>query len=222
MTRREFISGAVAASSCRLTARPVRSLIGGRIVEDDSVHLPYDAEIEYLESTGTQWIDTGLKWDCSGDIQCRFSFATLRSVARAVFGYSVDSTFSVYSNGSQLIAANGSWVGYVNWKNAVYVGSMFDFSLAERKVINVGTQEYKTFIGSNDAVSSTTVSLFHFGGRYYGDGIRIHSYSCISQGDRIDLIPVRVGAVGYMYDKISGVLFEGRGTGNFVLGPDVN
>ena len=23
--------------------------------------LPYDAEVEYLESTGTQWIDTGIK-----------------------------------------------------------------------------------------------------------------------------------------------------------------
>ena len=36
-----------------------------------------------------------------------------------------------------------------------------------------------------------------------------------------DLIPVRVGNVGYMYDKVSGQLFGNSGTGNFILGPDV-
>jgi hypothetical protein len=35
-----------------------------------------------------------------------------------------------------------------------------------------------------------------------------------------DLIPVRIGNVGYMYDKVSGKLFENQGTGNFILGPD--
>ena len=36
-----------------------------------------------------------------------------------------------------------------------------------------------------------------------------------------DLIPVRVGKVGYMYDKVSGQLFGNSGTGEFILGPDV-
>ena len=36
----------------------------------------------------------------------------------------------------------------------------------------------------------------------------------------MELIPVRVGQVGYLYDKISGQLFGNQGTGDFVLGPD--
>lgn len=36
-----------------------------------------------------------------------------------------------------------------------------------------------------------------------------------------DLIPVRVGTVGYMYDRVSGQLFGNLGTGDFILGPDV-
>lgn len=46
----------------------------------------------------------------------------------------------------------------------------------------------------------------------------------ISQGNQIvmDLIPVRVGNVGYMFDKISGNLYGNNGTGSFTLGPDVN
>ena len=35
-----------------------------------------------------------------------------------------------------------------------------------------------------------------------------------------DFIPVRVGNVGYMYDKVSGQLFGNSGTGSFILGPD--
>ena len=36
-----------------------------------------------------------------------------------------------------------------------------------------------------------------------------------------DFIPVRVGQVGYMYDRVSGELFGNDGTGDFILGPDV-
>lgn len=36
-----------------------------------------------------------------------------------------------------------------------------------------------------------------------------------------DGIPVRVGTVGYMYDRVSGQLFGNDGTGAFTLGPDV-
>ena len=37
----------------------------------------------------------------------------------------------------------------------------------------------------------------------------------------MDIIPVRIGNVGYMYDRVSGQLFGNAGTGSFVLGPDV-
>lgn len=35
----------------------------------------------------------------------------------------------------------------------------------------------------------------------------------------MDLIPVRIGTTGYMYDKISGQLLAG--TGEFILGQDI-
>ena len=35
-----------------------------------------------------------------------------------------------------------------------------------------------------------------------------------------DLIPVRKGNIGYMYDRVSGQLFGNQGTGDFVIGPD--
>lgn len=45
----------------------------------------------------------------------------------------------------------------------------------------------------------------------------------ITQGSELimDFIPVRVGQIGYMYDKISHKLFGNSGTGDFILGPDI-
>lgn len=37
----------------------------------------------------------------------------------------------------------------------------------------------------------------------------------------LDLIPVRVGNVGYMYDRVSRKLFGNTGTGDFAIGDDV-
>lgn len=53
-------------------------------------------------------------------------------------------------------------------------------------------------------------------------GQRIYGYRFIAGGHTLtDLIPVRVGDVGYMYDRVSGQLFGNQGTGEFVLGPDI-
>lgn len=37
----------------------------------------------------------------------------------------------------------------------------------------------------------------------------------------LNLIPVRIGTRGYMYDKVSKQLFSNSGTGEFILGPDI-
>ena len=37
----------------------------------------------------------------------------------------------------------------------------------------------------------------------------------------LDLIPVRKGNIGYMYDRVSGQLFGNQGTGAFIIGNDV-
>lgn len=37
----------------------------------------------------------------------------------------------------------------------------------------------------------------------------------------VDMIPVRVGNIGYMYDRVSGQLFGNAGKGEFVLGADL-
>lgn len=50
---------------------------------------------------------------------------------------------------------------------------------------------------------------------------RLYGISIADGGKDIrDFIPVRVGSVGYLYDRVSGQLFSNAGTGAFVIGPD--
>ena len=65
------------------------------------------------------------------------------------------------------------------------------------------------------------LSFFAYADGRYNASCRIYS-AYVSNGTNVaDFIPVRVGSVGYMYDRVSGKLFGNAGTGDFVLGPDV-
>ena len=51
----------------------------------------------------------------------------------------------------------------------------------------------------------------------------IRMYFCeIYDGSTIvrSFVPVRVGQVGYLFDRVSGQLFGNAGTGAFTIGPD--
>jgi hypothetical protein len=68
-----------------------------------------------------------------------------------------------------------------------------------------------------------------FGGNYPSDGshtwrpqyFKCYGFKVYEANTLImDLIPVRIDNIGYMYDKVSGKLFENQGSGNFILGQD--
>ena len=74
--------------------------------------------------------------------------------------------------------------------------------------------------------SDATIYIFmrnnNIGSNLPFDGLRLHDF--VAMRNDITLrryIPVRVGQVGYLYDKVSGQLFGNQGTGAFVVGPDV-
>ena len=73
-------------------------------------------------------------------------------------------------------------------------------------------------IPSTGVIPTKTNNVYgqnHFYCKFYY--LQITEYSDIV----VDLIPVRVGTVGYMYDRVSGQLFGNSGTGDFILGPDI-
>lgn len=202
------------------------TLLNRRRYMGSSSSLPYDAEIEYLESTGTQYIDTG--------VNVNFSANILEQISTLAFSV---------TNVRQLNGANG-W-GYWGTTNKNYfecpgtttsttVGT--DFHSVDYIISKSSNSPHTVmYVDENKIVDKTIgalvyyeyrVFIFAIGGR--GEAAaqffcreKIKSYQILIDNVVVrDYIPVRVGQVGYLYDKVSGQLFGNAGTGSFTLGPD--
>ena len=191
--------------------------------------LPYDAEVGYLEGTGTQWIQTNyVPTGTNINVYTKITYNGYSNTTTYLPWYAAytgeqQETYRIIKSGS---ATNKVWL--YNGKKANGEGTEFSVSVGETYTISFEGNQYningitgtvsQTSSGSNTGVftlfnSTATNGLLK--GRFY--------YFKVTKGGAtvLDLIPVRVGNVGYMYDKVSGQLFGNYGTGSFVLGPDV-
>lgn len=192
--------------------------------------LPYDAEVEYLESTGMQWIDTGIYGTLDTVAKFR-ACATAADALYPVFGSRVNyrtNAFAVY---------NGSDVGYkftVAFDNVYSQGysvssvssvtsDWHDFTIGEVMAIDSWSANIGN-IGATQFTTPNTMLLFAWNqngtimtGKYKVSYLQIYSNGVLVR----DMIPVRVGMEGAMYDRVSKKLFRNAGTGSFVTGPDV-
>lgn len=188
----------------------------------------YDAEVEYLESNGTQYIDTGIIPDANTGLQC------------TAFGINADNFMAGLKD-----TANGNtrWAIGNTGNNKYYYGygtSSSVFSIAQNVIALIGLNflNSKAFkVSKADGTGGTSKALPNLGFtpqnqiRIFGASGVVAAYTTwsgkmysakISQNSDVimDLIPVRKGTTGYMYDRVSGQLFGNVGSGNFILGND--
>ena len=189
--------------------------------------LPYDAEVEYLESTGTQCVDTGVI--IPPDVDFEFTGSIVSDIANGcVFGESYEFMWGPSNPGYALVTtADGSI--YLRYGNpASTVVGLTNIGLANTFTACIDGNAFKVnglLVGTVDRISSfdIPVSMFVFRRNCTSDNnpsfsaIRINN---LKFGTLFDFIPVRVGDVGYMYDRVSGQLFGNAGTGEFIIGPD--
>ena len=200
--------------------------------------VPYDAEVAYLESTGTQYIDipvsvtAGEYFGIKGRMMATDSYVTTGNAnARRILDTNISGQFTSYAysldaqNGTVLYATT---VGGDPIKGGITIGykALTDFELStEGRTRPAGYEPLPRPL----TVGFSTLRLF---GKLATEGsstfgsVAIQSLE-IKVGNTIrhKLIPVRVGsganAVGYMYDRVSKRLFGNQGTGNFTIGEDV-
>ena len=204
--------------------------------------LPYDAEIEYLESSGTQWIDTGI-------IQNSLNIEIGLQIQWVGSSTNLFESFFAYMTNDGIVPRcgihkyQGKWMFGTNStiittksidKNIHNIFLTGNSSTKKEQLYLDGTltREGDAIIPTN--ISSNNIPFCMFGRNRNGDidnlaTTRIMScwykqftdagHTTITQ--EIDLIPVRVGQVGYMYDKVSGQLFGNQGSGSFILGNDL-
>ncbi len=209
-------NGVWALRGFEVPGHPGKYAFGNSRVRRD---VPYDAEVEYLESTGTQWIDTGV------------NTATISQ-------YITDTAMlGVGAEGSNVapyifigIHASKVFYGYVGMSSPTAIpadNARHIFEAANTGVVaNDGF--YIDGVKAKDRGTGTVASApFYLFACYQPGALRFFlkqkKYAAQIYCNGIitrDFIPVRVGTTGYLYDSVSGALFGNAGTGDFIVGPD--
>jgi hypothetical protein len=183
--------------------------------------LPYDAEVEYLQSSrsNSQYINLMTNVIEGEIVEIEYLNRYIGNSSSFFFGFYDSSTSSL-----GLMNNNGNTRLY--YKGADTIASM-DSNVWHTCVIDTANNTYSldastpVQIGRNYVESNYPIFLFGCnwnGSANYFSSARIKRFRI---GTRMDLIPVRVGTTGYMYDRVSGTLFGNDGTGDFTIGPDV-
>lgn len=201
--------------------------------------LPYDAEVEYLESTGTQWIDTGAPATNNTHVNVRFSDYSVAGAwlfgARKAYQNSALGVYTVSSNNTW-IRAFGNFVSGTFTFSTIDLGvTTFDYDCGHF----VGTREKVPvtvdFTDTAPAFDSSPYLIYMWtlnngGGAANIAHAKIYGFKIWESGVLVrDMIPVRVGSEGAMYDRLGAGgmnpdgsprndgLYRNRGTGAFVF-----
>jgi hypothetical protein len=195
---------------------------------------PYDAEIEYLQGDGKSFIE--VPWFVS---KVPLNSPTIGIKFINPCTNTISPVFIVYYGSRQYMAAGNSptskrFMAQFGNMSPWYERTIdfenehtLEISPSTGKVIedgvsyDIGTNSlnqdsdkivlfarYNTSSGKVDCISAVTIYWMKI-------------YSPDKTELLFDLIPVRKGNVGYMYDRVSGQLFGNAGTGEFVLGSDI-
>lgn len=182
--------------------------------------LPYDAEVEYLKSTGTQYIDTGKTF--KSNIRVVFSVIYTQTIT------SFTQVWGLNRSGCEVLWGGNRFYfgrGYSEYSNPVKDTEYecdYDFT-AGNMVAKINNTIVRRTSGTQPD-NSEAIYIFALNNRGTPNKykakhskFKLYEMGLIS----LDFIPVRKGNTGYMYDKVSGHLFGNSGTGEFILGPDV-
>lgn len=187
-------------------------------------NLPYDSRVAYLGTTGTQYIDTNVTLSRSAEFHIKFMLTSDTATA-PLFGSRMTTSSNAYA---LQVTHSQLRFGFANSTSSLSItfedNTWYTVDFVAGKLYLDGVQ-----IESRNTSTSTTppyrAHLFciRASSQYYlGSGYRISEFSLYRNGTTlIDLVPVRIGSVGYMYDKVSGTLYGNDGTGSFTYGSDI-
>lgn len=193
--------------------------------------IPYQ-RVEYLEVTSqsapayidTEYIPQGL------DIEIYIKFMPIERLATSsvwfnTFNSAIDNinTTRIW----RIIQVSTDFINICNMSiNTISIG-MYAYNKVVHEVQLLPTKivvDGNTYNNPTTADGENHATLILFNGHSKSIQIagRMYYFKLNKAGVPIlDLLPVRIGDVGYMYDKVSGKLFGNSGEGKFILGPDI-
>lgn len=182
------------------------------------------AKLEYIESTGTQYIDTGFKPDQDTRVIVDTEFnGTTATSSKQLFG----GREALTTNSFTLFSYNGKYESTYNTEDKVCYSELISgrFVIDKNKneiTVNgtVYTHTYGTF------ASPVTMYLFgtnNNGALFSACSAKIYACKIYDNGTLTrDFVPVETeaGDIGLL-DALSGVFYGNAGTGEFIAGPEI-
>ena len=194
--------------------------------------LPYDAEVEYLQSTGTQWIDTGLKANETMAVQTRVAWTVL-GYDKVAFGIDNGATFNggfnlqTTSGGAVFRFIRGNQYKDTTTPSRPVADTFFNIEVGPNGISVDGS-----LVSIADTSAFTTTGSLPLFAWRRGANILTNLMATVKLGPTKiydgatlvrDFIPVRKNGVGFMYDianptgGVAGDGFYGNaGTGAFI------
>lgn len=207
---------------------------------------PYDAEVDFLESHGNQYIDTeyiGTGYD-RFDVQVALTNLSngdkSQSFRSDVFGTFVDLKTHVHTlvflheyvaNWTALWLYNKYNVAQFTYLTPTTFtdAQLLNFHIIKGKLNDIYIDDVLNHPTNNAKPSPNLIYPYFLfaankkGKPYYATSyLRIRYFKLWDRNDNLvrDMIPVRVGVTGYMYDRVTQKMFGNKGTGQFIIGPD--
>lgn len=173
-------------------------------------------EVEYIESTGTQYIDLGIRGNQDSRIDLKIQPTSVQAKA-AIFGHFGGnySSYYLYSSGSELFQ-----VGYKYFSDSNVAIETIIYNISnEKNIFNINEYEYSLPSITGNFETGSNLLLFNIsGGNYTGLPMKLYSFKLYNNTDLIrDCIPVidSSGRPG-LYDTVTKEFYTNQGTGEFL------
>lgn len=184
-------------------------------------------QVEYIESTGTQYIDTGINMASNIQLVLDFQLLTSENSGERILTGSWDNRargfiFAIRNGVFQYIYGNDSW----NGTTAVADSQRHTITVNKEGKAFFDEQELASQ-GSNTLNSNTSIYLFNTNVlRAWNTGIKakIYSVQIYQNGTLIrDFIPCyrKADEMVGMYDQVNGQFYTNIGTGEFIKGKNI-
>ena len=194
---------------------------------------PYAKRLEYIESTGTQWIDTQVRGKVGVETEMDVACVTMND--NTILGCRKDGGDTRFY---PVHWANSKW--WKGWlRGGVYWSTSPEITIGQkyhvRSVFKSGTQAfYVDGVSKGTPTTETSsfdsgINMYLFAANKYGTDVfqqakaRVYSAKIWLDGDlKRDFVPCKdENGVACLYDLVSGAYFRNGGSGTFAEGAEI-
>lgn len=180
--------------------------------------------VEYLESTGTQYIDTGVNLNNNSSVEIDYQLTNATQNRKGLFGNLLSNMSARFGS---LLSPSNNYLehGYGN-SNIYWQPGLPDTNrhklYQKKNEIYFDNNLVHTFNEATFSISDTA-PLGNFAFTNYNPASAKYYSSRWWDGETLvrDFIPCKdENNVGFMFDTVSGTVYENAGTGSFIVGEE--